>query len=266
MLVAIAAVTIGLPLGTLAAQRRLARPAAMPHSLAAWSRLRLQHAAMDRTAIVLALLSSALIAVGLAVLLSWLGTSYQAALPAGNFQRIPRLTWISFLAPSVVLGILTGVLATDLALRWALGDRYGEYELAFGGGSHGRRGDRGMLPLTLVVAVLVTGFVTLNVDFYSRFEEDRIVVNPFWGIGEQSYNYRDVEAVIRTSHVRKRTREIAQTRYFILFTDGRQWCNEDYGRPSGDALDEDAALAAFVCRKSGKTLTVLRLIEDARGR
>jgi hypothetical protein len=261
ILLAIAALTTGVPLLMLVAHQHL-RPAPasgfQPNLLGS----RPQYATTDRAALVLALCSAALATVVSTLLLTWLASCYQAALPPGRFQRMPTLAWTSFLMPSVVLGILTGLLATDLALRWFLGGRYGEYELAFGGASPGRPGDRGMPLLTFVVAGLVTGFVTLHVDKYLRIEEERIVFNPFWGLGELSYSYDDVEAVIRTSHARNKGREFEHTRYFIVFVDGRQWCNEDYGLRSGADLAEDADLADFVCRRSGKNLTVVRHIED----
>jgi hypothetical protein len=213
----------------------------------------------------LLLFLSVVTTLGFTALLSWLGHRYQAALPAGVHQRMPNLSWVSFLVPSTVLGILTGVLAADLVLRLRLGERYGAYELAFGGAAPGRPGDRGMSLVTVVVAVLVTGFVTFNVDCYSRFEEERIVLNPFWGFGEQSYSYGAVEAVVRTSHVRSRGRERPHTRYFILFTDGRRWCIEDQGRDLAGDGERDAGLAEFVCRQSGKPLTRVRHIEEVSG-
>lgn len=263
---AIAAVTAGFPLLVLAAQRRLRRPAAGLILMQDWRGLRERYARTDKSALMVSLLLAGLATLGFTSLLFWLGSSYQAALPAGVYQRMPRLTWVEFLLPSLVLGILTAVLATDVFLRWTLGDRYGEYELSFGGGGPGRRGDRGMPLVTCIVAGLVTAFVILSVDCYSHFEEERIVLNPFWGIGEQSYPYSAVEAVVRASHSRAKGRERPHTRYFILFADGRRWCNEDYGPPTPDVLEEDAALVDFVCRKSGKTLTCVRHIEEVFGR
>ena len=107
--------------------------------------------------------------------------------------------------------------------------------------------------------------MTLSLDRYSRFEEDRILLNPFWGFGEQSYPYSAVEAVVLTSHVRTKGRETEHTRFFILFADGRQWCNEDYGPPVASVL-EDAALADFACEKSGHSLRRVRHIEEVTGR
>jgi len=265
-LLAIAAVTAGVPLLVLAAQRRQRRPAAMLRSFGDWHSLQAQHAPTDKAALTLFLFIAGLATLGFTALLSWLGSCYQAALPSGVHQRMPTLTWVSFVVPSTVLGILTGALGSDLALRLALGDRYGEYEIAFGGGGPGRPGDRGMPLVTLVVAGLVTGFVTLSVDSYSRFEEERIVLNPFWGFGERSYPYSAVEAVVRTSHVRSKGREIPHTRYFILFSDGRRWCNEDHGPPAPGVGEQDADLAEFVCRQSGKPLTRVRHIEEVSSR
>jgi hypothetical protein len=266
-LFAIAAVTAGVPLLVLAAQRQPRRsPARSSYFLADWRGLRLQHAPTDKAALTLLLFIAGLATLVFTTVLSWLGNCYQAALPSGLYQRMPNLTGVSFLVPSIVLGILTGALATDFVLRLALRGRYGDYEFAFGGGGPGRPDDRGMPLLTLVVAVLVTAFVTLRVESYSRFEEERIVVNPFWGLGERSYPYGAVAAVVRASHVHHKGSEIPHTRYFILFADGRWWCNEDYGSPASGGLQEDADLAEFVCKRSDKVLTRVRHIEDVTGR
>jgi hypothetical protein len=117
--------------------------------------------------------------------------------------------------------------------------------------------------LTFVVAGFVTAWLTLGLDRYSRFEEDRVVLNPFWGFGERSHPYSDVEAVIQTSHYRSRGREIQHTRYYILLAGGEKWCNEDYGPATPGVQEEDAALVDFVCRKAGKPLTRVRHLEDA---
>jgi hypothetical protein len=227
-----------------------------------WSNLQARYAATDTAAFKLFLFSAVVATLGFTALIGWLASSYQAGLPVGVYLRMPMLTWGSFLVPSVVLGILTGVLASDLVLRWLLGHRYGEYEYAWGGAGPGRPGDRGMPLLTFVIAGLVTGLVTFSLDRYSRFEEDRIVINPFWGFGERSYPYSAVEAVVRTSHYRTKKREIAHTRYHILFADGERWCNEDYGPATSDVREDDTALAEFVCQKSGKPLLKVRHFEE----
>jgi hypothetical protein len=265
VLILIGSITTGIPLLVLAAQQRQRRPGAAPSDLADWHGLRDRHISADAAGSVFFLATAAVTTLGFAVLLGWLGASYQAGLPKGLYQRMPELSWVSFLLPSLLLGILTGALTADFALRLALGNRYGEYDLAFGGGSAGRPGDRGMPLLTVAVVVLVTGWVTFSLDSYSRFEEERAVISPFWGFGERSYQYSDVKAVVHSSHVRSRSREIEHPRYFIFFTDGRCWCNEDHGHPDQRVLDDDASLAAFVCRQAGKPLTRVRHIEEWTG-
>jgi hypothetical protein len=266
MLLAIAVVTAGVPLLMLTAQQRQRLRAALPRFGRDWHALRVRYASTDAAALLLILLTAGLATLAFTVWIHWLGKNYQAALPPGLYQRMPTLTWGSCLVPSLVLGILTGVLVSDLALRLALGDRYGEYEFAFGGGGPGRPGDRGMPLLTFVVAGLVTAWVTLGLDRYSRFEEDRVVINPFWGFGERSYPYSAVEAVVRTSHYRRKGRDIEHTRYYIFFSGGERWCNEAYEPAAPGVHEEDAALVDFVCRKSGKPLTCVRHLEDVTGR
>src|ERR671934_108943 len=83
------------------------RTFSMPFFFADWYGLRLRYASTDTGALVLLLFSACVATLGFNALLSWLGGNYQATLPPGLYQRLPKLTWASFLMPSAVLGMLT---------------------------------------------------------------------------------------------------------------------------------------------------------------
>ena len=114
----------------------------------------------------------------------------------------------------------------------------------------------------LIVAVLpMTLFTALGMDCYSRFSEEEIGINRFWGFGERTYSYVQVRHIVQTTHVKPpffgETRQ--ETRLSIVFNDGRTWCNANTGRSS---FEDDLKVIEFVCRKTGKPLTKAKLIED----
>src|SRR5260370_37238611 len=96
-LLAIALVTTGVPLLMLAAQQRHRRPAATPLASQDWQALQVRHAPTDKAALALLLLSAGLATLAFTVLLGWLGTSYQAALPPGLYRRLPQANRSYFL-------------------------------------------------------------------------------------------------------------------------------------------------------------------------
>ena len=91
----------------LAAQQRQRRPGVAPRLIFGWNDFQARYAPTDAAALTGILVLAGLITLGFTATLTWVATLHQAALPAGIYQTVPRLTWISFLLPSIVLGILT---------------------------------------------------------------------------------------------------------------------------------------------------------------
>ena len=94
--VAIATVTAGVPLLVLAAQQRQRRPGVAPRLVFDWNDLQARYAPTDAAALTGILVLAGLMTLGFTATLTWVATLHQAALPAGIYQTVPRLTWISF--------------------------------------------------------------------------------------------------------------------------------------------------------------------------
>lgn len=68
-------------------------------------------------------------------------------------------------------------------------------------------------------------------DSYVLAQPDKIVINPFWGLGENHYSYSDVRS-IRTS-MRLEESDWDQPIYVIDFSNGDRWSSrwDDGDRP-----------------------------------
>ena len=175
-------------------------------------------------------------------------------LPPAAFRLHPE-GWTFWIAPSIFLGLVSaGVLAYVLARIWFW--RYPQEQ---------RIGRLGVVQMVVTLIVLV-GYVVLAMDWYSQFEEDRIVISPFWTLGEEIHAYQDVDKIIRTSHLRTLGGdEVQRTRYFLVFADGRSWNADDYPPvgSSADAIQQfHSAWLEFLLNKTGKPVTDARFIED----
>jgi hypothetical protein len=190
-----------------------------------------------------------------------------AELPPSVFLVEPG--WMMCIIPAIILGIFTAAGLAEGATRLVLGRRYQDYVEWEQGrtGLEGREAVRRMmLVLGFLIVLPLTLFVTLGMDWYTRFGEEEIAVNGFWDFGERVYPYARVRHVVRATHLRPPVGEVKQhDRLFIVFDDGQVWCNEDVVQ-SGHHFEEDLKVAEFVCRKAGKTLQVVEYIEDVTRR
>jgi hypothetical protein len=176
-------------------------------------------------------------------------------LPAAAFRLHPE-GWAFWIGPRIFLGLVSaGVLAYVPARIW-FWRRYQEQ----------RRIDRLGVVQTIVTLIVLVGYVVLAKDWYSQFEEDRIVISPFWSFGEEIHAYQDVDKIIRTSHLRTLGGdEVPRTRYFLVFADGRSWNADDYPPvgSSADAIQQfHSAWLQFLLKKTGKPVTDAKHIEE----
>lgn len=180
------------------------------------------------------------------------------------FLVVPEAGW--WFLPAGFLGLGSSCLVVSLVPRVLLGRRYADYSEWIRGrqGLERQVNVRGLLLFFWLLIVLpVTLFATLGMDCYSRFSEEGIGINRFWGFGERTYSYSQVRHVVRTTHVRALTGAVSEApRLYIAFDDGRSWCNALTGR-SGPPFEKEALkIIQFVCRKTGKKLKTVRFIED----
>jgi hypothetical protein len=160
------------------------------------------------------------------------------------------------------LGIFSFPLVMDRLTRLILGARrhqeYNQY--------HMNQWGRDLRPFFawffLIVTTMLTGLLILGMDCYTRFEEERIVVNSFWGFGEVSYPYGRVRGIVYVSH----TRNVFGTQLprdapvmTLVFDDGRQWTPE-FGK--GETEPMGGRIAELVASKTGLPILQARFAED----
>jgi hypothetical protein len=186
------------------------------------------------------------------------------ALPPSAYLVEPG--WGLCVTPALFLGIFTSVFPLNLIAYLALRGRQEDYEEWERGrlGLGQRNAVLGLLLfLALVIVVPLTAVVALGMDWYTRFGEDEIAVNGFWGVGERAYPYGGVRRLVKTARLMPPSGvAVTRDRYFILFDDGTRWCNEDVVQ-TGPHLERDAEIMAFVSRKTGLPIEELDFIEDA---
>jgi hypothetical protein len=173
--------------------------------------------------------------------------------------------WAFWLFPGFFLGSITAGLPASLIVRLILGrDRYADYRI----GSQARSGvdDRKVMrPLIGGILLLVAVWTTLALDWYTRFEEQQMAINPLLGWGETIYPYTEVTHLVETTHLRTDKGNIVYSpRWFIVFRDGQRWCNADLGsggrqEPAGRSLRE------FLSKKAEKQFEKARFLEEALG-
>src|SRR5262249_9941531 len=143
--------------------------------------------------------------------------------------------WTSWMLPGLFLGIISSGLPGDALLRLILGpSRYAEYMTA-SQLRYGFDARKAMIGLVGVVVILAGGWTILALDWSTRFEEEQIAVNPLLSFGETIYGYGDVDQLVEATHFKAPNGNIVQrTCWYIIFRDGRRWCNEDvpHSRPA----------------------------------
>lgn len=165
-----------------------------------------------------------------------------------------------WLVPSLFLGIISFGLLLTCLMRCFLGkERYKEYEV----GSQARFNihNRAWLWLLSLFSVFLGLAIFLAQDWYTRFDEERIAINPLLGVGERVYSYEDIDRLVETSHLKAPIGTIVERkRWFIVFSHSR-WCNEDSSSSASQGR-ADQELRDFLTTKTGKQFEQVRFIED----
>jgi hypothetical protein len=216
---------------------------------------------IDRATALPSLFFVALAVVGVTALLLLFANLRDRLMPAHLFlihplsNRLPVLVW-------VLPGLLTGVVIGTRVTEWYRVARFGRQaaenyreasRLAY-------RWDmeRAVRWATAGVVLVCAGYIVLAMDWYTRFEEERVVLDPFWGLGETAYGYDRVTHLVHTTHVHTREGDVVRPQVSVVFADGERWTLDDDD-------DYDARpLFAFLQQKTGRTVQFVRLIEDVK--
>jgi hypothetical protein len=194
------------------------------------------------------------------LLLAWLADLRLNHLPEGTLVLRPEPAWALWLLPGLFLALTSYLIPlavlTRLLLGYGLAD-YVRHERARTGVDEWA----GQKPALLFLLPLL-GFTALAMNCSVRFEPTGIALHPFLSLSERVYPYSSVEQVVETSHRKAPLgNEVEGKRLYILFNDGRRWCNEDLARSNPFRPDEEKAIR-LVCQRAGKPLTQARLLDD----
>jgi hypothetical protein len=251
-----ASVAVAVPLAFVLFRRLV--PYRLPASLPAeeLERLKKQYAWVDWAALLPMLLFLCISTVVWAALFATLARLRDSLMPPALLLVTPQPWWVFWLLPGFFLGLISAGWLTFLTIRLLIGPRgYAEYQVV----SKGQVGfdlERVWKWITLAIVAGATGWCVLALDWYARFEEERIVVNPLFGFGEKVYRYDQVDQIVETSHLIAPNGNLVQrTRYFVVFDDHRQW-EEDR------LLGDPQATFDLMTRKTGKPVVRARFLED----
>jgi hypothetical protein len=190
--------------------------------------------------------------------------------PPSAYMITPEPYFAVWSLPGLETGAMCGSTALDLLLAAVLGRRY--FSADWQSGILGppwdqrqmMRGRRVVAVLCVVLLAPLLVYQTLFMDWYARFDEERIAFNDLFTFGETVYPYSAVDKVVEVSDDRTPTGEaVPHKRLYLFFHDGRRWCDEDYGTRSPEYRTDDDRFLAFVCARSGRPLTRVRFLEDA---
>jgi hypothetical protein len=205
-----------------------------------------------------------------AVLFNFLAEQHARTFPPGVFLFTPAVYWAVFGVPAVFLGIFTTAGILEPFVRILLGRRYAEYCYW----EQARRGLSGPAGVQLygrrfklfawLLGVLMAAWVVLAMNWYVRFTEEAIAIQPLFGIKERVYPYNRVQQVVLTTHVVVKRDVIPREGLHLRFDDGQTWSTgQTFAVP--DAPGERKRLLEFLMSKTGKPILQARLIEEVPG-
>jgi hypothetical protein len=163
--------------------------------------------------------------------------------------------------PALVLGAVVWGTAHAVLVRVALNQRdVAAYQVAANAPEGVNHIRLGRVTAVVVVSLTLIGLV-LVFDWYTRVEEDKVVVNELWGLGERGHAYFEIEKLVVTTHTpeislrgSRITGERSYPRLWVVFQDGSRLV---IAHPSGKT-----ALVDHLTRKAGKIPITVRLPEQ----
>lgn len=104
--------------------------------------------------------------------------------------------------------------------------------------------------VAILYLVIVVGYVGLSFHWYTRFTENEIVINKFWGLQEIRYPYDQVKLIYTVSEDDSPSKE---SYFTIVFDDGEQWISNQQGHELSKKISDE--VVRLVLNKSGSKLS-----------
>jgi hypothetical protein len=165
--------------------------------------------------------------------------------------------WVSWGLPILFLGLLSGYWLFLIVFRpffstesWQLMTAAMDYNRRF----DGRKVNRW---ITHGIILMATAWIVVNLDWYTRFEAERMAINPLFAFQEKVYTYDRITKLVESTHlVAPSGKLVERTRQFVVFDDGEKWCHDDL-------LRDPKPLIELLKWKTGRSFERVRFIEDA---
>lgn len=171
----------------------------------------------------------------------------QSMAPAVVFADMPGVEFR--VLPGLLLGLGLAIPAVVLLFKRLLGGRFPEF-MAYSD-SCAKCNQLKLMPLCLVVlAVILLPVLVVSLDTYTRFTEDRIVINRPMSLGEDVYSYN---SVTHLAHIANRRipggNILPKPFYMVFFNNGDVWSTKDV--MGTHSPQTEASLFEFLSKKSG---------------
>lgn len=129
-----------------------------------------------------------------------------------------------FFFPAVMAAVFVAGGIGLLIYKLILGDDLPEY-IQYDALTAGPRAAKIALFFWQCVSILAVMFFVLDFDYYVIASPTQITVNKYWGLGELSYGYDEVESIGVEQTFRKQE-QMWMPAYTVQFDDGNSWCSQ----------------------------------------
>ncbi len=159
-----------------------------------------------------------------------------------------------WMVPALFLGIISSPLPLILVLRYNLRERYKDFT-RYRDSGRGRITQKILEVSYVVICGMIILLTIFAIDDYTRFTEDEIVIDYFWGLEELRYSYSEVQTIrFDVKHSKTPSGEIRKKPYFVIeFKDGNTWTTWEYGLGEKDP-EVETKIIKFVSERSGKSV------------
>jgi hypothetical protein len=197
------------------------------------------------------------ISVGWFALLVGIGRHYDSTMPPHLLLVRLQPEWLVWGLPTMFLGMVSSGWALAICFRLWFGTEFCRLMQAAGDRKANLNSVKVFRWLSVGFVTVSTTLVILELNWYTRFEENQIVIKPLFSFHESAYSYNRIRDLVEPTHlIAPNGRLVERTRQFVLFDDGEQWCHDGLLRDAGPLIE-------LLKSKTGKTFRQVRFIEDA---
>jgi hypothetical protein len=133
----------------------------------------------------------------------------------------PPMIWV---LPAILLGLFPAIIPVHYVLLFLLGSKRYEEFTEYGNQKHRFDASKATKRMIMVFVTVPVAFILFSFDSYARVTEQEFVANRFWGIGEKTYSFDDIEHLELVKSSKAPNGNIVYNKYFIIaFNDGSKY-------------------------------------------